>query len=72
MQRAAQIVTEEMQIPQVLINEAEGKLNIAAEISRSAEINTKLVKAGLEVLELGVLSTSYEDYFLQKMGPVNV
>ncbi len=71
-QRAAQIVTEEMQIPQVLINEAEGKLNIAAEISRSAEINTKLVKAGLEVSELGVLSTSYEDYFLQKMGPVNV
>ncbi len=70
--RASEIITTQMEIPQVTVNEASGKLNIATDISRSAEINSKLVKAGLEVSELGVISTSYEDYFLQKMGPVNV
>ncbi len=71
-QRAAEIITAEMEIPQVFINAAESKVNINTEVSRAGEINTKLVKAGLEVSELGVISTSYEDYFLQKMGPVNV
>ena len=71
-QKAAEIITTEMEIPQVLINAAESKLNVNMELSRAGEINTKLVKAGLEVSELGVISTSYEDYFLQKMGPVNV
>ena len=71
-QKAAEIITTEMEIPQVLINAAESKLNVNTELSRAGEINTKLVKAGLEVSELGVISTSYEDYFLQKMGPVNV
>lgn len=71
-QRAAEIITTEMEIPQVFINAAESKVNINTEVSRAGEINTKLVKAGLEVSELSVISTSYEDYFLQKMGPVNV
>lgn len=71
-QRAAEIITTEMEIPQVLINAAENKVNVNTELSRAGEINTRLVKAGLEVSELGVISTSYEDYFLQKMGPVNV
>lgn len=71
-QKAAEIITTEMEISQVLINAAESKLNVNTELSRAGEINTKLVKAGLEVSELGVISTSYEDYFLQKMGPVNV
>lgn len=71
-QRAAEIITTEMGIPQVLINAAESKVNINTELSRAGEINTRLVKAGLEVSELGVISTSYEEYFLQKMGPVNV
>ena len=71
-QRAAEIITTEMEIPQVLINAAESKVNINTELSRAGEINTRLVKAGLEVSELGVISTSYEDYFLNKMGPVNV
>ena len=71
-QRASEIITTQMEIPQVTVNEASGKLNIATDISRSAEINSRLVKAGIEVSELGVISTSYEDYFLQKMGPVNV
>ena len=71
-QRAAEIITTEMEIPQVFINAAESKVNINTEVSRAGEINTRLVKAGLEVSELSVISTSYEDYFLQKMGPVNV
>ena len=71
-QKASEIITTQMEIPQVTINEMSGKLNVMTDISRSAEINSKLVKAGLEVSELGVISTSYEDYFLQKMGPVNV
>ena len=71
-QMAAEIITTEMEIPQVFINAAESKVNINTEVSRAGEINTKLVKAGLEVSELSVISTSYEDYFLQKMGPVNV
>ncbi len=70
--KAAQIITEQMQIPQVLINESENRLNIVTDLSRSGEINTKLVTSGIEVSELGFISTSYEEYFLQKMGPVNV
>ena len=71
-QRAAEIITTQMEIPKVYINEKENRLNIDTEISRAGEINSRLSKAGLEVSELGIISKSYEDYFLEKMGPVNV
>ncbi len=69
-EKAAKIITEQMQIPEIYIKEH--TLNIIADIARSAEINTKLVSEGIAVSELTVMSVSYEDYFLQKMGPVNV
>ena len=71
-QKAAEIITTQMEIPKVYINTSENRLNIDTDITRSAEINTRLIKAGIEVSELGILSKSYEDYFLEKMGPVNV
>lgn len=70
--KAAEIIAADMGTQKIYINEAESRINIDTDISRSAEINTKLVQAGIEVSELGIISTSYEDYFLQKMGPVNV
>lgn len=69
-QKAAEIITQQMQIPQVYVND--NRLNIVTDLSRSAEINTKLVHEGIAVSELGIVSVSYEEYFLQKMGPVNV
>ena len=69
-QKAAEIITHQMQIPQVYVND--NRLNIVTDLSRSAEINTKLVHEGIAVSELGIVSVSYEEYFLQKMGPVNV
>ena len=47
-------------------------LNIDADVNRSAMMNRELVNSGIWVSELRVNNVSYEDYFLSRMGSMDV
>ncbi len=47
-------------------------LDIVFDINRSATVNKVLVESGIWVSELGMNTVSYEDYFLTRMGTMDV
>ena len=47
-------------------------LDIVFDVNRSATVNKLLVDSGIWVSELGINIMSYEDYFLTRMGSMDV
>ena len=47
-------------------------ITIEAPPDISARVNTELVRSGIEVSRLEIISKSYEDYLLERMGTLNV
>lgn len=65
-QRAAEIITNQLNI--AIFDVKGNRMDISADPSRSADINTALVKGGVGVSELGVNVVNYEDYFISMMS----
>ena len=49
-----------------------GKLIIDTDPKASSKINSALVAAGSEISTIEIISRSYEDYLLERMGMLNV
>lgn len=47
-------------------------IRIEADPGVSARVNSELVKVGIEISRLEIISRSYEDYLLERMGMLNV
>ena len=69
-QNAAEILKQRFGIENVTV--IENRLNVYADPDLVSRINEELVMAGVAVTELGVNKANYEDYFLQKMGQLNM
>ena len=69
-QKAAAIIRENFGIEQIDISD--NQILIPAPPALSARVNEMLVKSEIQVSELGIQKVSSEDYFLSKMGSLNV
>lgn len=69
-QRAAETVKQLFGFDNVTSDET--GIIIEADPELSPKVNGELVRAGFEVSKLGVVSRSYEDYLLERMGMLNV
>lgn len=68
--RAAALVRENFGIDNIQITD--GQILISAPPAISARVNEVLVKSGIFVSELGIQKISSEEYFLNRMGSLNV
>lgn len=69
-QKAASLLREQFNAGECTIDG--DILNIDADVNRSAIMNRALVEGGIWVSELRVNNVSYEDYFLNRMGSMDV